>query len=331
MIDLTVIILTFNEERHIERAIRSLGGLATDIFVVDSFSTDSTAATAERLGAKVLRNRFVNQAKQFQWALDNAPVRTGWIMRLDADETLEPELVGEIRATLSNLPPDVVGVNLRRRHIFMGRWIQHGGRYPLILLRIFRRGFGSVEDRWMDEHLTVRDGKTVTFTQDFSDINLGDLASFTGKHNDYATREAIDVLDRKYGLGLSRERSLPETAPRQAVARRFVKERIYSKAPLWLGPAGYFFYRYILRLGFLDGREGLVYHVLQGFWYRFLVGARILEFEKRLASISGAQDKVAALEGLTGRALSDREHEPRAADEAIERVRFAFGRLRTSP
>lgn len=265
MIDLAVIILTHNEEKHLERALRSVAGLTKEIFVVDSFSTDLTVTIAEGLGATVLQNKFINYAKQFQWGLDHAPIRSGWIMRLDADEVLEPELTREIGAKLPGLPSDIVGVNLNRRHVFMGRWIRHGGRYPLTLLRIFRRGKGRIENRWMDEHLIVRDGKTITFQHDFSDINLNDLTFFTDKHNKYATREAIDVLNRKYGLDDSRDELSAEGTSLQASLKRWLKEGFYNKLPFWAGPLGYFIYRYVFQLGFLDGSEGMMYHFLQGF------------------------------------------------------------------
>src|SRR6185369_17361847 len=134
------------------------------------------------------------------WALDHAPITADWVMRLDADEVIEPELAGEIAERLSGLSPSIAGVNLKRKHIFMGRWIRHGGRYPLVLLRIWRRGFGRIEDRWMDEHMIVSGGRTVTLDGGFADHNLNDLTFFTDKHNKYATREAIDVLNRRLHL-----------------------------------------------------------------------------------------------------------------------------------
>ena len=169
---LAVIILTYNEERHIARALASVAGIASETIVIDSFSTDRTVELARANGAVVLQNKFVNQAKQFQWALDNAPISATWIMRLDADEVIEADLAARIRDELPRLNEEVVGVNLKRKHIFLGRWIRHGGRYPLVLLRIWRRGHGRVEDRWMDEHVVVWGGRTITFDGGFADHNL---------------------------------------------------------------------------------------------------------------------------------------------------------------
>lgn len=302
-VSLTTIILTHNEERHIERAIRSVEAFCREVVVVDSFSTDRTVEIAKSLGAAVLQNPFVHQAQQFQWALDHAPITSDWIMRLDADEVIEPDLAARIAADLPNLPGDVAGVNLRRKHIFMGRFIRHGGRYPLVLLRIFRRGQGRIEQRWMDEHIVVSGGRTVTFEGGFADVNLYDLTFFTDKHNKYATREAVDVLNKRYGLFATDAALSAKSASLQASFKRGVKERVYNRLPFWLGPLGYFLYRYVVQLGFLDGREGLIYHFLQGFWYRFLVGAKVLEFDREIRGLASREDQRVALSRLTGHRL----------------------------
>jgi glycosyltransferase involved in cell wall biosynthesis len=294
---LDVLILTYNEERHLARALASVRDIARAVHVIDSGSTDRTVAIARDHGATVLTNPFVTQAKQVAWALDNAPIAADWVMRLDADEVIEPDLAAEIARRLDTLPPNVTGINLKRKHVFMGRWIRHGGRYPLIMLRIWRRGAAHCEDRWMDEHMVVEHGTTVTFEHPFADINLHDLTFFTAKHNAYATREAIDVLNRRYAL-------IPVaqafTASRSTALKRLVKERIYNRLPFWIGPLGYFLYRYTIQLGVLDGREGLIYHALQGFWYRFLVGAKVEEFDRELRTLPDADTRRRRLEQLTG-------------------------------
>ncbi|MBV9997020.1 MAG: glycosyltransferase family 2 protein [Caulobacteraceae bacterium] len=296
MADLAVLILTRNEEAHIARALRSVAAIAREVVVVDSGSTDRTREIAESLGARVLIHPFVNYAKQFQWGLDNAEFRAGWIMRLDADEVVEADLAAEIEQRLPTLPPEVAGVNLKRKHIFMGRWIRHGGRYPLVLLRIWRRGAGRIEDRWMDEHIVLSSGQTVTFAGGFADINLNDLTYFVDKHNRYATREALDVLGRK--LALFDPDALRPAG--QASWKRLLKEKIYNRLPFGLSTFLYFLYRYLLRLGFLDGAEGAIYHGLQGGWYRFLVGAKVRELEQCIAPCRSREERLAALARATG-------------------------------
>lgn len=300
MVDLTIIILTYNEDLHIERCIRSVQGLTQQIFIIDSFSTDRTVEIAESLGAKVWQHEFVNYAKQFQWALDTLPIETEWVMRLDADEYPEPELVDEIRQRLASLPDEITGINLKRRHIFMRRWIRHGTRYPLILLRIWRSGKARIEQRWMDEHIILLEGRSITFEHDFSDHNLHDINWWTAKHNRYATREAIDILNRRYRLFPMDDAVVREKSLSQAGLKRIVKERVYNFLPAFFGPFLYFLYRYFIRLGFLDGKEGLAYHFLQGFWYRFLVEAKVMELDRELSNIGGHGLRLAKLEELTG-------------------------------
>lgn len=294
------IVLVRNEALHIARALACVEALGWRAFVVDSGSTDRTAEIARGLGAEVVVHPFVNYARQFQWALDNLPISAPWIMRLDADEVLTSELIEEIRRRLPQLPAETTGINLKRRHVFLGRWIRHGGRYPLTLLRIWRRGAARIEQRWMDEHMTLERGRSVTFECDFADCNLNDLTYFTNKHNGYATREAIDVLAKRYRLWREDERVSRRSTSLQTAAKRSLKERVYNRLPLWVGPLGYFLFRYVFQLGFLDGREGLVYHLLQGFWYRFLVAAKVFEFDRVLRTLPDRDLRIDALARLTG-------------------------------
>jgi glycosyltransferase involved in cell wall biosynthesis len=297
---LAVLILTHNEEKHIGRAIQAVNAVASEVFVIDSGSTDRTAEIAIAHGATVLSNPWTNYSKQFQWGLDNAPITADWIMRLDADEVIEPELAREISEKLPMLGADVAGVNLKRKHIFLGRWIRHGGRYPLILTRIWRKGQGRIEDRWMDEHIMVWGGRTVLFDAPFSDHNLNDIGFFTDKHNKYATREAVDVLNQRYGLFAQDVALKSDASSLQASLKRFMKERVYNRIPFPISTLGYFLYRYVFQLGFLDGREGLIYHFLQGYWYRFLVGAKVLELERALPKEVAVDERKARLAQMTG-------------------------------
>jgi glycosyltransferase involved in cell wall biosynthesis len=286
--NIAVIILTYNESLHLRRALRHIGGFAREIFVIDSYSADDTVEIAKAFGAQVLQHPFENYAKQFQWGMDHAPVTSEWVMRLDADEIVEPDLSREIIERLPELPPEVTGVYLNRKTIFQNKFIRHGGRYPLKLLRIWRHGKARIEDRWMDEHNYLTEGSSVCFKGGFADHSLFDLTAFTEKHNKYASREALDVVNKRFNL--SRAESAPEISAesrvQQSGLKRIIKEKVYNRIPFELSAFGYFLYRYIVRLGFLDGRKGLVYHALQGFWYRFLVGAKVQELERALRGVS---------------------------------------------
>ena len=273
--DLSVIILTYNEQKHIERCIKSLLPIAKNIFIVDSYSTDKTVEIAKLLGAKVYQNKWVNYATQFQWGLDNCPIETEWVMRMDADEYVLPELAEEISAKMSMLSDDISGVYIKRRVYFMGKWIKYGGYYPTWLLRIWRYDKGRIEQRWMDEHIKLTSGKKVQFQNDIVDENKNNLTWWTTKHNNYATREAIDILNILYNF-TSYDEIVPNIFGTQEQKKRWLKIR-YASLPLFIRPVLYFHWRYFLKLGFLDGKQGLIWHFLQGFWYRFLVDAKIYE------------------------------------------------------
>lgn len=282
MNQLSVLILTRDEECNIEKCLSSVLPLTDRIFIVDSGSIDCTVELAEKIGARVCDHPWTNYAEQFNWGLDNVGLDSDWVMRLDADEELTPGLVHALRETLPALGPDVTGIILRRQVHFMGRWIRHGGFYPAWMLRVFRRGVGRCEARWMDEHIALGHGRAIRLGQDIIDRSNKDLTFWTAKHNGYATREVLDLVAQEAAAGVP-GRDGPETATlpdAQTRARRWIKTRVYGRMPLFARALLYFFYRYVLRLGFLDGREGLIYHFLQGFWYRFLVDAKLYERRK---------------------------------------------------
>lgn len=259
MKNLTLIVLTKDEAVHLERCLKSVGGLASQIIVVDSGSADDTVSIAKRLGAEVFTRPFVNQAEQFNWALDNLEIKGEWILKLDADEYLTPELADEIREVIGSASA-VNGYLIKRRVYFMGRWMKHGGYYPIWFLRLWRKGKGRSEDREMDEHMILTEGEAGRLKNDFVDDNLKGLKEWFERHKKYSEREARDVL--------------------KGGARNDSKRSFYYRLPTFLRPCLYFFYRFFIRLGFLDGKEGLIFHSLQGFWYRFLVDVKI--FKARL-------------------------------------------------
>ncbi|WP_339386218.1 glycosyltransferase family 2 protein [Vibrio caribbeanicus] len=274
--NISVIILTFNEEQHIKRCIESILTVTDNIFVIDSCSDDDTVVIAESLGAKVYQNAWPgNHAKQFQWGLDNCPIETEWVMKMDADEIVSPDLAKEIDSHLASVAKQVSGIYIKRRVNFMGRWIKHGGYYPTWLLRIWRYENGKIEQRWMDEHVKLTKGDTIRFEHDIVDDNKNDLTWWTQKHNNYSTKEAIDILNWIYGFKRYDEVE-PAFFGSQEQRKRKLKH-IYVRLPLFLRPLLYFVWRYFIKLGFLDGRQGLIWHFLQGFWYRFLVDAKVKE------------------------------------------------------
>lgn len=270
---LTVIILTRDEAVHIARAIGSVQAFADRIVVVDSGSIDATVDIARGLGAEVLVHPFVTQARQFNWALEQLPANTDWIFRLDADEVVSPELAWSLAERLPTLGPEVAGVSVSRRMAFLGRPIRWGGMFPNHVTRLLRHGRGRSEDRWMDEHILL-DGVETALDGELLDDNLKPLDWWIDKHNKYASREVVEILDAQYGfLGRKTQNKLQG----QTGLKRWLKERIYLRLPGGFRAFAYFLYRYVVRLGFLDGREGVAFHVLQGFWYRYLVDTKLHE------------------------------------------------------
>lgn len=276
---ITAIILTYNESQHIERCINSIKGIADEVIVVDSFSTDNTLLLAEILGAKVYKNLWKNYATQFNWALENCNIQSEWVWRIDADEYIETNDKVDIKKSLNNLNDSITGVYIKRKIVFMQKPLLYGGWYPVWHLKIWRNGKGACENRWMDEHIKLTEGITTNLDIVQVDKNLNNLTWWTEKHNSYATREMIDLLDTKYQIFTNNE-VIPKLLGSGEQRKRWLK-LAYLKLPLFIRPIIYFVYRYIFRLGFLDGKEGFVWHVLQGFWYRFLVDAKIFELQKR--------------------------------------------------
>lgn len=278
---LAAIILTKNEEKHIARCINSLKGICDEIFVIDSLSTDRTCEIAEKLGAKVYKNPWKNYATQFNYGVYQCPIKSEWIWRIDADEFLEGHIGTAVKNTLSNCPADVNGVYVRKRIDFMGKPLLHGGWYPSYHLKIFRKGHGDCENRWMDEHIRIFNGTTITIKEGNQvDANLNNLTWWTEKHNGYATREMVDMLMMEYGLDAKAQEVVPKFLGTEEQRKRWLKIK-YIKTPLFVRPFANFFLRYILKGGFLDGKEGFLWHILQGFWYRMLVDAKIFEIKKR--------------------------------------------------
>lgn len=276
---LTIIILTLNEELHIQRAIESAEGVATKTIIVDSGSSDSTVELAHSVGAEVFTHPFETQAKQFNWALEHLPIDTDWIFRLDADEIISPELAYSLKNDLPNFDLNIAGCEVLRRMTFLGRTIRYGGLFPVPIVRLLRYTRGHSEDRWMDEHIVV-DGEIVTLDGELLDDNKNNLTWWTEKHNKYASREVIEILDTEFNLFNRNPIGLSQGA--NSSKKRWIKDAIYARFPGGMRALGYFVYRYIFRLGFLDGKEGAAFHVLQGFWYRYLVDMKLLEVRKHM-------------------------------------------------
>jgi glycosyltransferase involved in cell wall biosynthesis len=229
-LSLSVVIITFNEEANLARTLASVAW-TDEIVIVDSGSTDRTREVAESFHAKFCVEPWKGFAAQKNSALVKA---TGdWILSLDADEEVEPALADEIRSALS-ANPTVAGFWIPRKNFFLGRWMKHGGFYRDPKLRLFRRGVGQFEERLVHEDLRV-DGTTASLHHNLM-------------HHAYPTIEDyLEHMNRYSSLGAE-----------MAVAKR---ARGFSLLNIAIRPRLTFLYNYFLRLGFLDGREGLLLHL----------------------------------------------------------------------
>jgi len=271
---LAAIILTYNEEANIAQALESIVGWANEIFILDSHSTDQTLNIASRYGCHIVQNSFENYAKQRNYALERLPICSEWVLFLDADEWLPDALKQEISALIATNPQEN-GFYISWRLIWMGRWIRHG-YYPTWILRLFRYGKGHCEDRAINEHLIV-DGATDRLRNDFIHEDRKGVTDWIAKHNGYATREALELFNTRVAPGyLEIDARLFGT---QAQRKRWVRVKVWNRLPPLIRPFFYFFYRYILAGGFLDGRAAFIYHFLQGLWFPMLIDIKYLEMK----------------------------------------------------
>lgn len=262
MLDLSLVILTYNEEIHLERCLKSISSIVKDIYVIDSFSTDKTIEIAKKYNSIIIQNKWPGtQAKQLIWFFENHKIRTKWILRLDADEYVLPALKNELFNNLSDKRNnDVGGFILKRRLIFLKKWIKFGGYYPVKIIRVWQNGYGFWEDKEMDEHLIVKKGKIKKLKNDFVDENLNEFSWWIEKHNSYSTREVVNFLNGNI-----------------SESEQTISKKIYNASPLFIRAIIFFIVRYIILLGFLDGKAGLIWHFMQGLWYRFLIDVKIIQ------------------------------------------------------
>lgn len=270
---ISVIILTYNEEFNLPACLDSLSGLNAKIIVVDSYSTDKTIKIATERCCEIVSHPFENYAIQRNWSFENLNIQMPWILCLDADERLTPSLVEEINQITQQALSSVVGYMLRKRTVFMGRWIKHGGQYPSYHLRLFKTGRGRCESREYDQHFIV-DGEIGKLQHDYIDVIGSDLSTWTTRHVRWSEMEVKALSQKEISII---EQVKPSLFGNPIERKRFLRKRLYQRAPLFLRAFLFWFYVYILRRGFLDGKQGLIFHTLRCFWFRFLVDAKLYE------------------------------------------------------
>jgi glycosyltransferase involved in cell wall biosynthesis len=274
---LSVVILTFNEERNLPQCLESLRRLDCPVYIIDSGSTDGTLRIAHEYGATVLQHAFRTHAEQWAWGLKNLPQQPEWVIGLDSDQSLTPELAEELHRTFAGeIPNEVAGFYINRRQIFRGSWIRHGGYYPKYLLKVFRpdRVFFDAAD-FLDHHFYVP-GPTIRLKHDMVENNLKeyDIGFWIRKHEHYAGLVAAEEYAR---------RTTAAGAPLQPKffgnpdQRSLMLKSWWRKLPLFVRPVLYFGYRYFVQGGWMDGKQGFIFHFCHALWFRVLVDAKLDE------------------------------------------------------
>lgn len=271
MLPISVVILTFNSAETIGATLASAFVFSDDVHVVDSGSTDETLEIASCMGAKLVSHPFESYGAQRNWAIDSLNLNHEWQLHLDADERVSDSLASELYELFQdNGPPtSIAGYYIPRLIHFHRQPIWHGGMWPIFHLRLFRSGYGHCETRKYDQHFYV-DGKSAQLKGPMIDDIRLTLTEWSARHNRWADAEVDEILNPSCFGVISPGEGNP-------VAEKRKLRSTYYKAPLFWRSLGLFLYRYVVKRGFLDGRWGLIFFVLQTFWFRFLIDAKLYE------------------------------------------------------
>jgi len=267
MSKLCIVVLVKNELMHIDRFLKQFDGSDIFIYVIDSYSTDGSLDSYKNNDQiTILTNPFETQAQQFNWAIDQIDSSFEWVLRLDADELID---INDLRRLIERLSSHnrYLGASFRRIIRFKGKDLRHGGNGEIECIRIFRRGHGSANQAVMDEKIIVN-GPILKSKIEIIDANLMSMSQWINKHNDYSSREALNVL-------LSYNPKLLNNYSTNLVGSK----KLYYKIPPILRCFLFFFYRLIFQLGFLDGVRGMTFIIIQGLFYRIMVDIKIQEIE----------------------------------------------------
>ncbi len=262
--DITAIILTLNEEKHLERSILSINQFIKKIIIVDSFSNDKTLSIAKKYNVKVIQNIFISHSKQLNWALKNISIKTNWILRMDADEIVEKNFFKKFNKIAKI--KKINGIEIIIEHNFLGERIKYGGVYPQKQIRLWKKNHGYFDEKPMDEKIIINKPNIYKSSLKIIDHNLKGLMFWFKKHFKYAEKEAqfyFQLKNKKYN-----KKNLDKT---------LLKKIYYYRYPIFIRPILLFLYRYFIKKGFLDGVVGLKFNILQTLFYRLLVDFFIIK------------------------------------------------------
>lgn len=277
MIPFSFIIITYNEELHLPRLLNSIKGLNAQTFVLDSGSTDKTVEICSQYGVTVAQNVFENHPKQWHHALNCFTITTPWVICLDADQIVSPELIVQLQHFKNENFTHINSIYFNRKNIFKGRWLKYGGYYPFYLLKMFRYKIGFSDLNENMDHRFIVPGKSVIWKNGHiieENLKENNISFWLNKHNKYSDLVADEEIERIHEL---RNQTLTPNFFGTPDERTASLKKLWWKLPLYLRPILYFLYRMIFKLGFLDGKQGIIFHFLQAFWFRLIVDIKIEE------------------------------------------------------
>jgi glycosyltransferase involved in cell wall biosynthesis len=275
------IILTYNEEVHLGRLLQSISELNAQVFILDSGSTDNTIEIGGQFGATFLYNKFENHPKQWDYALKNFSVKTPWVICIDADQVVTPELKNHLINFRNEDHSGINGIYFNRKNFFKGRWIKHGGYYPFYLLKMFRYGMGYSDTNENMDHRFIVPGKSEVWKDGIileENLKENNIRFWIDKHNRYSDLVAQEEVERMMEMRSQTIKPHFWGSPDERTAWR---KQLWWKLPRYVRPMIYFIQRLIFQLGILDGRTGIIFHFLQGFWFRLIVDIKIDEIIKQ--------------------------------------------------
>ncbi len=272
---LTIIVPTRNEALNIRQCLEGLKSLKIPIVVFDSFSEDETLKIVSDFDIPIIQGEWRSFSEKINAASSHPIITSDWVMRVDADESLDALLKSNLRNNIENSPVSVSAFTIDRRFVFMGKWLKYGGMSPSWQIRIWKKGCAVMEERELDEHMIV-DGEIYRMPGAIYDDDQKGLSVWIQKHNHYSDNEVEQIHQNSENTELPQENT--------AMIKRFLKEKVYYRAPLFARPFLLWFVKYVFLLGFLDGRSGFIFHILHSFWYRFLIDAKLYERRKNRVS-----------------------------------------------
>ncbi len=275
------IILTFNEEQHLPRLLKSIKELEAPVFILDSGSTDQTIEIGKQFGATIQFNAFENHPKQWDHALKNFSITTPWVICLDADQEVTPELRAKLKDFKEEEHLNINGIYFNRKNFFKGKWIKHGGYYPFYLLKMFRYGIGFSDVNENMDHRFASPGESLVWKDGIikeENLKENQIRFWIEKHNRYSDLLAMEEVERMQNARGQTEQPRFWGSPNQ---RKAWFKKQWWRLPRYLRPGLYFTQRMIFQLGILDGRTGIIFHFLQAFWFRLVVDIKIDELLKQ--------------------------------------------------